>query len=357
MSKDYYKILEVDKNATKEEIKKAFHKLAMKYHPDKNNGDDKKFKEVNEAYQVLSDDKKRSQYDQFGTADPNMGGAYGGGFGGFDFSGFQNSQGFDMNDLGDIFGDFFGGGMSGRKARRKGRDIELGLNLSFEESIFGVSKTISIEKDTVCDICNGTGAKPGTKMSTCKECGGSGQIKEIKRSILGSFATTKTCSKCYGKGQTPSDKCNHCNGSGIAKKKEDLKIQVPAGIENGEILKMAQGGEHIQGGVPGDLYLKMKVKPDSVFYKDGINLLMNLSIKLSDSLLGSTHKFKTLDKKELEIKIPEGTKHNDLLRVRGKGVPSGAGRGDLIIKIEVKVPSKLSRKERELVEKLKEEGM
>ena len=359
MAKDYYETLEVNKNATKEEIKKSFHKLAMKYHPDKNGGDDKKFKEINEAYQVLSDEKKRAMYDQYGSAGPNMGGgAYGGqGFGGFDFSGFQNAQGFDMGDLGDIFGEFFGGGMSNRRSKKRGQNIEMAIDLSFEESIFGVSKTIIIEKQSKCDVCNGTGAKPGTKMNTCKNCGGNGQIKEIKRSILGSFATTRVCEKCFGSGQVPEEKCGRCRGDGVVNRKEDIKIDIPAGVENGEVLKMSQGGEYIQNGIPGDLYLRLRVKSHSLFKKDGINLTMTLKIKLTDSLLGTTHKFKSLDGKDLEIKIPEGIKHNELLRVRGKGVPSALGRGDLIVKVEIITPTKLSRKERELVEKLKEEGL
>ena len=359
MAKDYYETLGIGKKATKDEIKKAFHKLAMKHHPDKNGGDDKKFKEINEAYQVLSDEKRRTMYDQFGSTGPNMGGgAYGGqGFGGFDFSGFQNAQGFDMGDLGDIFGEFFGGGMGGRRSRRKGQDIELALDLSFEESIFGVSKTITIEKQSRCDTCNGTGAKTGSKMNTCKTCGGKGQIKEIKRSILGSFATTRICEKCFGNGQIPDEKCGRCRGDGVVNRKEDIKIDIPPGVENGQILKMSQGGEYIQNGIPGDLFLRLRIKKHDLFRKDGDNLIMNLKIKLTDSLLGTTHKFKSLDGKDLEIKIPEGIKHNELLRVRGKGVPSVLGRGDLIVRVEINTPTKLSRKERELVEKLKEEGL
>lgn len=359
MAKDYYESLELNKNASKEEIKKAFHKLAMKYHPDRNGGDDKKFKEINEAYQVLSDEKKKAMYDQYGSTGPGMGGgAYGDqGFGGFDFSGFGNAQGFDMGDLGDIFGDIFGGGMSRGKMHRKGQDVELVLDLSFEESILGTSKTILVEKQSKCDTCNGTGAKPGTKMSTCKDCSGSGQVKEIKRSILGSFATTRTCANCHGTGETADDKCGRCRGDGAVRRKDEVKIDIPAGIEHGEVLKMSRGGEYIQNGTPGDLYLRLRVKPHNTFKKDGLNLIMTLPIKLTDSLLGATHKFKNIDGKELELKIPEGVKHNEYLRVKGKGVPSSRGRGDLIIKIEVKIPTKLSKKEKELVGKLKEEGL
>jgi len=362
MPKNYYETLGVDKSASKEEIKKAFHKLALKYHPDKNNGDDKKFKEVNEAYQTLSDDSKRSRYDQFGSADGPMGGGnYGGqsGFGGFDFSGFQQGgQNYDMGDLGDIFSDFFGGGMGSRnRSNRRGRDIETNIELTFEESIFGVDKTISINKQSKCSVCGGTGAKVGTKMITCKDCGGKGQIREVRRSILGSFSTTRVCDTCFGKGQIPSEKCSNCRGDGVVRKQEELSIKIPAGIKNAEILKMSGAGEYIQGGNAGDLYIRIKVKPHHIFDRDGLNLTMTLPIKLTDSLLGATYKLKTLEGNNLEVKIPEGINHHELLRVKGKGVPSSHGRGDIIIKIQIEIPKKLSRKEKELVEKLKEEGI
>ncbi len=359
MNKNYYETLGVDKNASKEEIKKAFHKLAMKHHPDKNNGDDKKFKEINEAYQVLSDDQKRSNYDQFGNADA-FGGNYnqGQGFGGFDFSGFGNTQGFDMGDLGDLFGDFFNGGGQRRTSRqRRGADIEEIVSLSFEESIFGVEKELHINKKVKCNECTGSGAKNGTRMNRCKECDGAGHVKEIKRTILGSFATSRVCEKCDGKGEIPEEKCHTCSGNGFIKKEETLKIQIPAGVEDGEILKMPHGGEYAQGGTNGDLYIRIKVKEDRIFKKEGINLTMNLDISLTESLLGTTYKFKTVDKKDLEIKIPEGVRHGEILRVKGKGVPNSRGRGDLFVKILVQIPNKLSKSQKELIEKLKETGL
>jgi len=362
MPKNYYETLDVQKNASKEEIKKAFHKLAHKHHPDKNNGDDKKFKEVNEAYQVLSDDQKRSRYDQFGSADGPMGGGnYGGqqgGFGGFDFSGFQNGQGFDMGDLGDIFGDFFGGGMGrGAKKTKKGRDIQIEIEMSFKESIFGVKRTVTFSKQSTCNICKGTGGKVGTKMNTCSTCKGHGQIREVRRSILGSFETTKICSTCLGTGKTPSEKCSNCHGTGVYKKQNEIELNIPAGVNDGEMLKMAGQGEDIQGGVSGDLYIKVRVKPDAVFKRDGLNLTMDLPIKLTDALLGMNYDLKTLEGNNIEIKIPEGINHNELLRVRGKGVPSSRGRGDIILRIQIKMPTKLSRKEREIIEELKKEGV
>jgi len=366
MPKDYYNVLGINKNASKDEIKKAFHKLALKYHPDKNNGDDSKFKEVNEAYQVLSNDEKRARYDQFGSADgPNMGGgSYGGynsnagGFGGFDFSGFQNGQGFDMGDLGDIFGEFFGGGMSrSSKKQKRGRDIQTEMTLSLEESVFGIKKTIILSKQSVCGICNGTGAKPGTKMNTCSACGGSGKIEEIRRSILGSFATTRVCDVCMGTGKVPLEKCSICNGAGVYKKKQEISINIPAGIEDGETLKMSGYGEDIKGGSSGNLFIKIKVKLDPIFRREGVNLIMDLSVKLTDSLLGTVYKLKTLEGKTIDVKIPEGIRHNEMLRIKGYGVPSGRGRGDIILHIKIKPQPKLSRKAKELIENLREEGL
>jgi molecular chaperone DnaJ len=364
MPKNYYETLGVDKNASKDEIKKAFHKMAHKYHPDKNKGDDKKFKEVNEAHQVLSDDQKRAKYDQFGSADgPSMGGGgnYGGqagGFGGFDFSGFQNGQGFDMGDLGDIFGDMFSGG-NGRSAKnsRRGRDIQTEITLSFEESVFGVVKKITIPKQSTCDICKGTGGKVGTKMNTCHTCKGSGKVTEIRGSILGSFSTTVICDSCLGSGKIPTEKCSNCRGAGVYKKQKDIDLNIPAGINNAEMLKMASGGEDVQGGPSGDLYIKVYVKSHALFKRDGLNLTMDLQIKLTEALLGTTYNLKTLEGNIVEVKIPEGINHNELLRVRGKGVPSSRGRGDIILKILVNMPSKISRKSKELIEELKKEGI
>jgi len=367
MSKNYYETLGVNKNASKDELKKAFHKLAHKHHPDKNKGDDKKFKEVNEAYQVLSDDQKRSQYDQFGSADMGGFSAQGGpasGWGGFsskggqwDFSS-QNGQGFDMGDIGDIFGDFFGGGMGrGTKNSRRGRDIQTEIDLTFEESIFGVKRKVLITKQSTCDICKGTGGKVGTRMNTCSTCNGNGQIREVRRSILGSFSTTKICDSCLGSGKIPSEKCSNCRGAGVYRKQKEIELNIPAGINNAEMLKMSGAGEDIQGGQSGDLYIKVNIKPHPVYKRDGLNLTMNLPIKLTDALLGVVYNLKILEGNIIEVKIPEGINHNTLLRVRGKGVPSSRGRGDIILRIQVKMPTKLSRRNREIIEELKKEGL
>lgn len=364
MSKDYYKILGVDKNATKDEIKKAFHKQAHKHHPDKNKGDDSKFKEANEAYQVLSDDQKRARYDQFGSADGPMGGGnYGGqggfgGFGGFDFSGSNGGVEFDMGDLGDIFGDFFGGGMGrSRQKTKRGRDLSTEIYLSFEESIFGIDKKIKLNRQSPCDSCGGSGGKPGSKIDNCKVCNGSGQIKEVKRSILGNFSSVRVCDSCNGQGKIPVEKCSLCKGSGVYKKEQEINVKIPSGINNGETLRVSGYGEAIQGGQTGDLYIKINVRSHPIFKRDNLNLNMNLNVKLTDALLGTVYELKTLEGDTIEIKIPEGTNNNDLLRVRGRGVPSSRGRGDIIIHIELKMPSKLSRKVKEAIEELKKEGI
>ena len=361
MPKDYYKTLGVEKNASKEEIKKAFHKLAHTHHPDKNNGNDTKFKEVNEAYQVLSDDKKRASFDQFGNADGPQGfggGGFGGtgGFGGFDFSQGQPGMGFDMGDLGDIFGDFFGGGR-GRSKIHKGRDLQTDITLTFEEAIFGIEKKINVNKQSTCGVCGGNGAKVGTKMDTCKTCGGQGQVREVRRSILGNFESVKTCETCFGSGKIPTQKCSECRGSGIVKKNEEISVQIPSGVNNGESLRVHGKGEAIQGGESGDLYIKLSVKSHPLYTREGQNLMMDLKIKLTDALLGMTYDLKTLDGKNMEVKVPEGINHKDMLRVKGQGVPNGHNRGDIIIRINIDTSKKLSKKSKELIEELKKEGL
>lgn len=363
MNKDYYKILGVNKNSSKDEIKKAFYKLAHKHHPDKKDGNEAKFKEVNEAYQVLSDDAKRSKYDQFGSGYENMGqGGYQqggfGGFGGFDFSGSQGGQDFDFGNLNDIFSDFFTGGMGGeRREARRGRDISTEIQISFSESIFGVNRKILISKTSKCNTCNGSGAKQGTKMQTCKTCNGQGQIREAKRTILGTISSTKTCNECLGSGEVPKEVCINCRGAGVLKKEEEISILIPMGIRNGEMIRMTGMGEAVKGGTPGDLYIKINVIPHSVFKREGNDLVMNLNLKLSDALLGVEYPIETLDGK-IDVTIPEGVSVNEILRVRGKGVPtSKTKRGDLLIKLNIKLPNKLSRKSREIIEQLKKEGI
>lgn len=364
MSKDYYKILGVDKNASKEEIKKAFRKLAHKYHPDKKTGDEAKFKELNEAYGVLSNDQKRSEYDSYGRVFEGSGGG-GQGFGGGayqggpwgGFSGFSGAQqGFDEDfDLGDIFSDFFSGGA--RKKTKRGRDISMDIELTFEESVFGTDRKVLLNKVSTCEKCKGNRAEPGTGVEKCDTCNGQGKVREVRNSFIGSFATERACSACHGSGEVPKTKCKNCSGLGVVKKEEEVSLQIPAGINNGEMIRMTGGGEAVAGGVPGDLYIKVHVKPHSVFKKDGNNLVMDLKIKLSDALLGSEYQVDTLDGK-IKVKIPENISIGEVLRIKGKGVPIDKNRrGDLLINLHIELPNKLSKNARKLIEELKKEGV
>ncbi len=367
MSKDYYNALGVNKTATKEELKKAFHKMAHKYHPDKKGGDEAKFKEINEAYQILSDDSKRSKYDQFGSGFDNAGhshsghqqGGFGGGFEGFDFSGFQNGNAdFDFGNLNDIFSDFFTGGMGGQRAQaRRGRDISTEIQVPFADSIFGTTRKILITKTSNCSTCHGAGSKPGTKMETCKKCNGQGQIREMKRSFMGTIASTKICEECLGAGEVPVEKCHTCRGAGVMRKEEEISIVIPSGIRDGEMIRMTGHGEAVSRGTQGDLYIKINVAPHPVFKREGHDLVMNLNLKLSDALLGTEYPIQTLDG-EVKVAIPEGVSVNEILRVRGHGVPvSKTKRGDLLIKLNIKLPSRLSRKSHELITELQKEGI
>ena len=358
MAKNYYETLGVNKSASKDEIKKAFYKLAHKYHPDKKEGNEAKFKEVNEAYQVLSDDGKRSKYDQFGSADAEGFGGSQSGFEGFDFSGFQNGDAdFDFGNLNDIFSDFFGGGMGGRREVRRGRDISTEVQISFSDAVFGTDRKILITKTSTCSTCSGSGAKTGSKMETCKHCNGQGKIHETKRSFLGTISSTKTCEVCLGSGEVPKELCEKCKGKGVLRQEEEISIVIPAGIRDGEMIRMTGMGEAVSKGTGGDLYIKINVAPHPVFKRDGNDLVMTLNLKLSDALLGTEYPIETLDG-EIKVTIPEGVSVNEILRVRGKGVPiSKNKRGDILIKLNIKLPSKISRSSRALIEQLKKEGI
>lgn len=358
MSKNYYETLGVQKGASKDEIKKAFHKMAHKYHPDKSTGDEAKFKEVNEAYQVLSDDQKRAQYDQFGSEGPQMGGFGGGqGFGGFDFSGFQQGSngGFEF-DLGDMFGDIFGGGGQRSRARR-GSDLQTTVTINFRDAVFGLEHELRIKKPSVCTTCKGNGAKPGTHLETCSQCNGKGQVRNIQRTILGSIATTQTCDKCHGAGKIPRTPCDHCRGKGVVNEERTIKLTIPAGIQHGETLRLAGMGEAITGGTAGDLYVHVAVTPHKTIKRDKNDLVTTLPIKLTDALLGATYAVETLDGME-QITIPAGTRVGDAVTLKGKGVPMSAHkRGNFIIKLDIKLPEKLSKRAKEVIEELKNEGI
>ena len=358
MSKDYYNLLGVDKKASKDDIKKAFRTLAHKYHPDKKTGDDTKFKEINEAYSVLSDDQKRAQYDQFGQVGAGgFGGGQSGGFGDFDFSQFTQGgggNGFEF-DFGDIFGDVFGGGR--RAQAKRGRDISIDQELSFEESIFGVERTVLLNKVSKCEVCSGTGAEKSSEMVTCSTCNGKGSLREVKRTFFGQFETNKTCDTCGGLGKVPKVKCHACYGKGILKKESEIKVKIPAGIENGEMIRLSGGGEAVAGGTTGDLYIKIYVKKHNIFRKEGHNLVTELPVKLTDALLGGEVSLKTLDG-DIKVRIPEGVVHGEILRIKGKGVPIDKNhRGDILIKISLSIPKKLSREAKKLIEELKKEGI
>lgn len=359
MSKDYYEKLGVSKSSSKDEIKKAFHKLAMKHHPDKNGGDDSKFKEINEAYQTLSDDTKRAQYDQFGSNYQNMGGGQqGGGFGGFDFNGnfggFQNGQAdFNMGDLNDIFGSFFGG--SGRQQRRnKGSDLAVRVNLTFAEMVKGADKDIEIRREAPCDSCDGSGAEKGTDMETCSTCKGHGHINEIKRTILGQIQTQSICGTCEGLGKIPKKKCEKCRGAGVVNKSEKISVHIPAGIQSGENLRVAKMGEAIKNGAAGDLYISVTITPDKVYKREGNTIYRKLEIPLTMSLLGGEINVETFDG-NVNLTIPEVIKNGEVLRMKGKGLHTSP-RGDIHIIIETKT-AKLSRDQRKLIEELQKTGL
>jgi len=356
--KDYYKTLGLEKTATKEDIKKAFRKLAHKYHPDKKNGDEQKFKEVNEAYRVLSDDKKRSEYDAYGRTFSGSGGQQGGGFGGFDFSDFQQAHGYEEFDLGDIFGDFFGGTRAGSKTKR-GRDIAIDMELSFEDSVFGVERSVLLNKASACETCKGSGAETGSKQITCPACNGRGRMREARKSFFGTFTTESVCGQCHGSGEIPEKKCQQCKGTGVHKREQEIKVSIPAGIENGEMVRLSGMGEAVPGGTAGDLYIKIHVQPDRNLKKQGDDLITELNIKLSDALLGSTYTVKTLDG-DIDVKVPANTKIGETLRVKGKGVPKSSNkknRGDLLIKLKIEMPQKLSSQAKKLIEQLREYGV
>ncbi|MCA9364105.1 molecular chaperone DnaJ [Candidatus Kaiserbacteria bacterium] len=353
--KNYYDILGIDKSASKDDIKKAFRKLAAKYHPDKKTGDEAKFKEISEAYAVLGDEKKRAEYDTYGRS--YAGGGPGGGAG---WGGFQNGFGgmeFDLNDIFENFGDIFGGGFQRGRGQTRGNDISVDIELTFKESIFGTKRSLKLYKTNTCATCDGSGAKTGTEMTTCATCNGNGKIREARQSIMGNFTTVRECTVCHGKGKVPKEKCTDCNGSGVRKTDDQVAIEVPAGIENGEMIRLTGRGEAVAGGVPGDLYVKIHVKNDSAIARNGNNLLTTLRVKLSDALLGGSYTVETLDG-PVAIKIPAGVAHGELLRVKGKGVPmTRSGRGDFLVKISIDIPQKLSRKAKQLIEDLKNEGI
>lgn len=362
MAKDFYEILGVGKGASDDEIKKAYRKLAHKYHPDKSGGDAEKFKEINAAYQVLSDKSKRAQYDQFGQTFDQRGGGqggFGGGFSGFDF----NGQGFDFGEgFGDIFSDIFGQGFGGgrqRDTRRTGKDIQVDAELTFEEMVNGVQREINLRRAVVCDICHGNGGEPGSKEETCPVCKGVGRVKQVSRSFFGSFEQVVTCEKCNGSGKTFAKACHKCSGSGRVLEDQKLSVDIPAGIDNGQTISVQGKGEAGErGAASGDLYITVHVKPHSKFSREGNNIVSSEHISFSQAALGDRIDVQTI-KGKLTMKIPAGTQSGEFFRIKGEGVPylGRSSRGDQLVKIIVDVPRKLSRDQRKIVENLQREGL
>ena len=351
--RDYYEVLGVEKNADESTIKKAYRGLAKKYHPDMNPGNaeaEVKFKEASEAYAVLSDPERKRQYDQFGHAAFENGGA--GGFGGFDF----NSA--DFGDIfGDIFGDMFGGGFggAGRSSRktgpRKGADMRLRMELKFEEAAFGIEREISLQREEECDTCHGSGAKPGTSTTTCPTCNGTGEVRQTTRTPFGNMINVAPCPNCQGAGTIIEHKCETCFGQGRVKKAKKINVKIPAGVDDGATIKMSGEGQlGYKGGPRGDLYIIINVIPHKLFERDGYNVYLEMPITFVQAALGDEVEVPTLDGK-VKYKIPEGTQSGTVFRLRGKGIPHlrSTQRGDQLVKVSVEVPKKLSEKQKDLL--------
>lgn len=360
MSKDYYKILGVEKNATADEVKKAFKKAAMQHHPDRPGGDEKKFKEVNEAYQVLSDADKRAKYDQFGSDFEQQGG-FGGGAGWEDFmrSARGGQGGFQFEgDLGDIFGEMFGfGGGRSRGASRqsRGHDIQVDVELEFKEAAFGVQKDIHLRKQSACDVCGGAGAEPGSKLDTCGVCKGQGQVVQMQRTFLGSMQTVVACSDCQGRGQKPSKKCKHCGGDGVLQKNQDITVKIPAGIDEGESIRLTGYGEAApHGGHSGDLYVRAHIKPNKFFHREGFDVHTQSEISFVQAVLGDKIEVETIDG-PVKIVVPEGIESGQQIKLKGHGIThlGRTSRGDQYVKIKIRVPKRFSREVRKKLEDLK----
>ena len=346
-NKDYYAALGLEKGASEEEIKKAFRKLAIKYHPDKNQGNkeaEDKFKEINEAYQVLSDPDKKAKYDMYGTVDFDGSGFGSGGFGGFDFS--------DMGGFGDIFESFFGGGGGGGRRRngpQRGSDLEYTINLTFEEAVFGVEKEISIDRSENCETCKGSGAKEGTSKKTCPTCNGQGQVRVQRQTPLGNFVSTSTCNTCGGTGTVIEEPCTACHGRGHARKTRKIKVTIPAGVDTGNVMPLRGQGNHgTNDGPPGDLYVRINVAPSKKFVRKGNDIYIDTHISMGKAALGTEITVATVDG-DVKYTVPAGTQSGTLFRLKGKGIPrvNSSGRGDQYVKVIVDIPKTLNEKQKD----------
>ena len=352
--RDYYEVLGVQKGAGEEEIKKAYKKMARKYHPDLNPGDkdaEEKFKEVNEAYEVLSDSEKKARYDQFGFAgvDPSYGAGAGGGA--------YGAGGFDFGDLGDIFGSFFGGGFGGTRANpnapQRGESLRTSVTISFEEAAFGCEKEISIERVEQCDTCRGTGCEKGTTAEVCPDCRGTGMVQQRRQTPLGFMSTSAPCGRCGGKGRIIHQPCKACHGSGQLRRRKTLKVTIPAGIDNGQTISLrGQGNAGRNGGQAGDLLIVIAVRPHEIFRREGTSVLCEAPITFTQAVLGAELEIPTIDGK-VKYSIPEGTQSGTTFRLKGKGIPglNGRARGDQYVTVYIETPRNLNREQKEALRK------
>ncbi len=359
MSKnDYYEILGISKDASADEIKKAYRKLAVKHHPDKEGGDESKFKEATEAYEVLKDTTKRQRYDQFGHA--GVGGASGGGAGGNPYEGFQGFNGqsmhFDFGDggLGDIFGSFFGGGQQQRRSEDMGRDLQTDITLTFEEAVFGIEKTLHVTMNDVCSHCKGLRAEPGHELKTCETCRGTGQVVHQMNTIFGAIQQAAICKACDGRGKIPEKNCTVCHGKGVERTKQEITIKIPAGIDDGAVIRLREHGEATANGNKGDLYVQINVKAHKQFTREGDLILSNEHISMVDAALGTEMQIQTVDG-PVTMKVPAGTQSGTDFKLSGHGVPHirDKQRGAHIVTILVDTPTNLTKTQKEILESLK----
>jgi molecular chaperone DnaJ len=372
MANDYYAILGVSKGATDDEIKKAYRKMAHQYHPDKAGGNEAKFKEINEAYQVLSDKSKRSQYDQYGQTFEQAGrngqgfqGGFGGGAQGFDFSDFfsgggGNFQGgFSGSSFEDIFSDIFSGGETRSRRKRQGRDIQVDAEISFAEMVSGTKRKINLYKSATCEHCQGTGGEPGKGVKKCATCQGSGRVRKTTNSFFGSFSQVSECPECHGEGKVFEKKCQQCGGDGRVKKYTEIEVRIPAGIQDGQTISLEGEGEAGAAGTEsGNLFITVHVLPHNKFVRKGQDILSTEYIPYSVATLGGKVEIDTVAGK-LVLKIPSGTQSGEVFRIKEKGVPTLNGRsvGNQLVKILVKTPENLSREQKKLLEELQEAGL
>lgn len=357
--RDYYEVLGINKDASPDEIKKAFRRAAIQYHPDKQGGDEEKFKEVNEAYEVLKDASKRQRYDQFGHA--GVGGAAGGGnpFEGFGGAGGQNVH-FDFGDLGlgDIFESFFGGGgPQGQQRQARGRDVEARVEISFEDAVFGTEVSVHLNLDDICEHCKGTTAEPGHDLKTCDTCNGAGQVVSQVRTVFGNIQQATVCPTCKGAGKVPEKVCTVCHGKGTQRRAQDVKLKIPAGIDDGATIRLREHGEAIANGSKGDLYVNVRVKPHKHFTREGDLILSEEHVSMVDAALGTEIDVQTVDG-PIRMKVPAGTQSGTDFKLSNHGVPHlrGTTRGAHIVTIVVDTPTKLTKKQQELLQEFDQVG-